>query len=160
MTLDRWALALSVRCYRTMLSLYPVTFRVRFRNEMVQVFRDCCRDELRNGRFIPLLRLWSRTVVDIVLSMSRERWRALVSPRPLRLRARGIVESTVILAIIVFHLLAGGVGIALSLPRSYETVQGFFVMSAAMGAALGGLGVSCSLVLARFRRIQCRLINL
>jgi hypothetical protein len=143
-----------------MLSLHPVEFRVRFRKEMVQVFRDCCLDELRNGRRTGLLRLWVQALFDLVLSMARERWRTLVSPTPMRFFARGIVESTVILAIIVFHLLAGGVGITLSLPRSYETVGGFFLMSATMGAALGGLGVACSLVLTRFRRVHCRLINL
>jgi hypothetical protein len=75
-------------------------------------------------------------------------------------RAGGAIDSLVILTIIVSHLFAAGAGLALYLPRSYETAQGFFLVSAVMGGALGGLGVVCSLALARFRRIQCRLINL
>jgi hypothetical protein len=143
-----------------MLSLYPVEFRIRFRSEMLQVFRDCCRDEFRSHRFAGLLLLWARALTDIIGSVSRERGRALLNGSDLHGRTGGAIDSLVILTIIVSHLLAAGAGLALYLPRSYETARGFILMSAVMGAALGGVGVICSLALARFRRIDCKLINL
>lgn len=159
MTSEHWGFLLSERSYRAMLSLYPVDFRIRFRKEMTQIFRDCCRDEVRNGNFAGLSRLWLRVLVDLVLSISRERGRVLLDFRRLDIRGSGIIDSMVILAIIVFHLLAAGAGITLYLPRTYETANGFFIVAASVGSVLGGLGVICSLVMARFRQIQYRLIN-
>jgi hypothetical protein len=74
--------------------------------------------------------------------------------------AGGAVDSVVILAIIIFHLLVAGTGLALYMPRSYETTWGFFMVSVGLAATLGGVGVICSLVLARFRRIHYRVIAL
>jgi hypothetical protein len=71
MTSEHWAFTLSERCYRTMLSLYPLEFRIRFRNEMVQVFLDCCRDEFRSRRFTGVLLLWARALADLVWSVTR-----------------------------------------------------------------------------------------
>jgi hypothetical protein len=160
MTLQPVALNWSLRCYRVLLSLYPVEFRVRFRKEMCQVFRDCCLDEAAKRTRSSFAALWAQTLMDLAVSISRERGRALLATRDLNLRARGLIDSLVILTIIGFHLLAAGTGIALYFLHSYETVSGFLVMATAMGALLGGLGVICSLVLARFRRIHYRLIDL
>jgi hypothetical protein len=160
MTLEHWAFTLSERCYRTILFLYPVEFRVRFHKEMAQLFRDSCRDELRNGEFRNLLRLWGRVLIDLALSISRERGQALLDFRHLPVRASGIIDSLVILTIIIFHLLIAGSGIAMYLASYYETAGGFVVVATAIGALLGGLGVICSLVLARFRRTSYRFINL
>ena len=160
MTLEHWAFTLSERCYRTMLFLYPLEFRIRFQKEMAQLFRDSCRDELRNGEFRGLLRLWGRVLIDLALSISRERGQALLDFRHLPVRASGVIDSFVILTIIVVHLLVAGSGIALYLARYFETAGGFVVVATTMGALLGGLGVICSLVLTRFRRIPYRFINL
>ena len=160
MALEHWTLAVAERCYGIMLSLYPEGFRIRFRNEMLQVFRDCCRDESRRGSSASLLCFVGRAVVDLALSIPRERGRVLLDVRELQTHAGGIIDSAVILSIIAFHLLAAGAGIALCLPRAYETSRGFIVVAVAMGSMLGGLGVICSLMLARARRIQYRLINL
>jgi hypothetical protein len=143
-----------------MLFLYPVDFRIRFRKELAQIFRDSWRDELREENFLGLLRLWARVLIDLAVSISRERGRACLDFRHLPIRASGIIDSIVILTIIVFHLLVAGSGLAMCLPRTYDTAGGFFVVAAAMGAVLGGLGVICSLVLAQFRRIPCRVIDL
>ena len=158
--MEHWSLALSAQSYKTMLSLYPLEFRIRFRDEMAQVFRDSCRDALESGRFAALPCLWLRALVDLVVSVSRERGRVLLDIRSLPTYAGGLVESAVILTIIVFHLLAAGTGLAWYMPRSYETTWGFFVVSAGLGAALGGVGVICSVVLAHFRRIHYRVIAL
>jgi len=160
MTLEQWALTLSERCYRAMLSLYPVAFRIRFHNEMIQVFRDCCRDETRRAGLAGLLKLSGRSLIDLVLSISHERGRAVLDLRNLQVQAGGIIDSAVILAIIVFHLLSAGAGLALCLPRAYATAGGFVVVAVAMAMLLGGLGVSCSLAMARARRIHYRLIDL
>jgi hypothetical protein len=160
MTLEHWAFTLSERCYRTMLFLYPVEFRIRFHKEMAQLFRDSCRDELRDGDFRGFLRLWGRVLIDLALSISRERGQALLDFRHLPVRAVGIIDSMVILTIIVFHLLVAGSGIALYLPVSYDTAAGFVLVATAAGSALGGLAVICSLVLARFRQISYRFIDL
>jgi hypothetical protein len=164
MVFEHQALMWSDRCYNELLSLYPLEFRVRFRKEMCQVFRDCCRDEAEKGTLAALALLWVRTLVDLATSISRERGRAFVSPgdfseRTISERTKGLVESTVILAIIGFHLLIAGTGIAFYLPNAYSTAGGFFVFAASMGAALGGFAVLCSLLMARFRRIQYRFIQ-
>ena len=158
--MEHWALTLSDRCYRTMLSLYPLEFRIRFRNEMAQVFRDSCRDEIQRGRLGGLLWLWIRALVDLGVSIPRERGRFFPDLRRLPTDASGLIDSAVIMSIIVFHLLTAGAGLAWYMPRVYETTRGFFLVSAGMGAALGGFGVICSMVLARFRRIHYRLITL
>jgi hypothetical protein len=158
--MEHWALTLSERCYRSMLSLYPLEFRIRFRNEMAQVFRDSCRNEIESGRMAALFWLWMRALVDLLVSVSRERGRFFPDLRSLPTHASGLIDSVVILAIIVFHLLTAGAGLAWYMPRTSETTQGFFLVSAGMGAALGGFGVICSMVLSRFRRIHYRLITL
>lgn len=158
--MEYWTLTLLERSYGLMLSLYPLEFRVRFRHEMAQVFRDSCRCVLRSGGGGALLHSGVRELFDLIWSISRERGRVLFNLRRLPMPARGFIDWMVIWAIIVFHLMAAGAGLTVYMQRFHETVRGFFLVSAAMGAALGGCGVICSLVLARFRRIQCRLINL
>jgi hypothetical protein len=158
--MEHWTLTLLERSYGLMLSLYPLEFRVRFRHEMAQVFRDSCRGVLRSRGGGALLHLWVRELFDLLWSISRERGRVLLDLRRLPMHARGLIDWMVIWTIIVFHLLSAGAGLAVYMPRSHETVRGFILVSAAMAAALGGFGVICSLVLARFRRVQCRLITL
>jgi hypothetical protein len=157
---EYWAFTGSERCYSALLSFYPIAFRVRFGNEMAQVFRDCCRDQLEKNGLPGLAGLWVRTIVDLALSVPRERRRAALYAGDLQLRTAGLIESMVLLAIISFHLLLAGTGIALYIPRAYETPTGFFFVAATAGAVLGGLGVLSSLVLARFRQINYRSIGL
>ena len=160
MILERCAFTWSDRCYQVLLSLYPVEFRVRFGKEISQVFRDCCRDEAAQGNLSGLLALWIRALVDLAFSISRERGRVLLDVRDLRVRTGSLIDSMVILTIIAFHLLAAGAGIAFYLPQTYQTASGFLAVAATSGAALGGLGVICSVVLARYRQISYRLIKL
>ena len=159
MALEHWALACSDRCYDELLSLYPLEFRIRFRKEMCQVFRDCCRHEVEKGSLLAIIGLWIRTLVDLAISIPRERGRALALDGGAPESTSGFVETVVILSIIGSHLLVAGTGIAFYLPRTYETTRGFMMMSVAMAAVLGGLGVACSLLLSRFRQIRCRLIE-
>jgi hypothetical protein len=160
MVIEHWAVLLSQRCYGTLLMLYPVEFRVRFRKEMSQVFIDCCRAEMKGGTFHGLCLLWGRALVDLAVSVSRERGRAVLCSRSLHSTTAGFIDSIVILAIILFHLFAAGVGIASYIPHTYETGEGFLLVSAMAAALLGGFAVVCSLMLARFRRIDYRFIGL
>jgi len=58
----------STRVYAFLLFAYPPEFRRMFGSEMVQVFRDCYRDENKSHA-----RLWVQTLVDLVVSVFRER---------------------------------------------------------------------------------------
>jgi hypothetical protein len=46
MSLGNLSIQYAERFYNALLSLYPVEFRIRFAPEMLQLFRDCCRDAL------------------------------------------------------------------------------------------------------------------
>jgi hypothetical protein len=53
----------SERVYRALLVAYPREFRREYGAQMLQVFRDLCREEL--GRKRGLVRLWILTVLDL-----------------------------------------------------------------------------------------------
>lgn len=61
---------ISYRIYGLLLFAYPQEFRRRFGNEMLQVFRDCCRDEARRRT---LAGFWLRTLLDLILTAVKER---------------------------------------------------------------------------------------
>ena len=152
-------MAWSGRCYGLLMSLYPAEFRVHFGKEMRQIFIDCCRDAEREDGLSGLIGLWLRTACDLGVSIPRERGRVLMEGREFGSRTAGLIDSFVIGAIIVFHLFVAGAGIASYFGR-YVTAADFFTLATLAASALGGLGVVCSLILARFRRIHYRLIEL
>ena len=61
---------ISIRLYGFLLFAYPAEFRREFRDQMLQVFRDCYRHEARSGS---LLRLWLRTLLDLLFTAAKER---------------------------------------------------------------------------------------
>lgn len=61
---------ISYRIYGLLLFAYPPEFRRRFGDEMLQVFRDCCRDE---ARMRTLAGFWLRTLLDLILTAAKER---------------------------------------------------------------------------------------
>jgi hypothetical protein len=150
----------SARCYGALLHFYPIEFRIRYGREMTQVFIDCCRKETRKTGLKGFSILWARSLADILVSTSREQLRIVLNVRDLQLRTASWIDSIVILTIISFHLLAAGTGVAFYIPRAHDNLNALVLIAGAVAAALGGVGVACSLVLARFRRIQYRLINL
>ena len=146
----------SERFYSALLFLYPIEFRVRYGPEMVQLFRDCCRDE-------ELPALWLRTFKDLALSVPRERGRYLLSAAEFKSPARGLIDSFVVLSIIGANLFLGGGAVAFYISRGLEpriASMDFVLLWAMSAVGLGGLGVLRSLILARFRTIQYRLIKL
>lgn len=60
------SLLLSDRVYRLLLKTYPTGFRNEYGEEMAQVFRDSCRDELKRSGNSALLGLWLFTLLDWV----------------------------------------------------------------------------------------------
>ena len=64
--------SLSPRLYRLLLAIYPADFRREYGREMQQVFCDLCRDELRRNGKLGLLRLWLRTLADLIRTASGE----------------------------------------------------------------------------------------
>lgn len=69
---DRVLLA-SERVYRVLLAAYPKEFREAYGSQMVQVFRDLCRDKRRGGGIGGLVALWARTGADLAVSALVER---------------------------------------------------------------------------------------
>jgi len=57
----------SLRCYRTLLRIYPRDFRGEFGGQLDQSFRDISRDESRRG-FLGLAMLWARVLPDLAHS--------------------------------------------------------------------------------------------
>src|SRR5215470_5254140 len=70
----------SERVYSALLSLYPVRFRIRFAPEMLQLFRDCCRDALEKGEVAVVVSFWILAIRDLLFSAMHERRREIMGP--------------------------------------------------------------------------------
>lgn len=60
------------RLYRGLLRLYPAAFRVRFADEMVQLFSDQLRDARADGAPAGAARTWLRTLGDLAVTAASE----------------------------------------------------------------------------------------
>ena len=60
---------MSEKIYAWLLRLYPASFRERYGEEALQLFRDRARDE---RGFVPRLRFWLDLVADVAISVPRE----------------------------------------------------------------------------------------
>ena len=87
----------SERVYRWLLRLYPVPFRTRFGDEMVQLFGDLMRDSRDRQTPAGPARLWLRTAWDLLMTAPSEHQRArtvahsLSAPPSRPMRAMGIL---------------------------------------------------------------------
>ena len=61
-------LASSEHVYRCLVKIHPKAFRAEYENEMVQNFRDLCREQLDRASSTRVLSLWSHTVLDLAAS--------------------------------------------------------------------------------------------
>jgi len=68
MTLLEKILSSSEHVYRCLVKIHPKEFRAEYENEMVQNFRDLCREQLDRASSTRVLSLWSHTVLDLVAS--------------------------------------------------------------------------------------------
>lgn len=69
-------LQISERVYRALLNLYPADFRRTYRQPMLQVFRDVCRDAYRQGGAWGLAQWWAAAGVDFLQSVLTEHRKA------------------------------------------------------------------------------------
>jgi hypothetical protein len=93
----------SVRLYGWLILLYPVSFRLEYGEEMIQLFRDLCWDEMKQGRgLLGLLKLWSRILAELQVTTKQQHLLAGSYYR----RQRNFRRS--ILAIISAFFLFGG----------------------------------------------------
>ena len=65
-------LAGSEQVYRCLVKIHPKEFRAEYENEMVQNFRDLCREQLDRASSTRVLGLWSHTVLDLAASAAIE----------------------------------------------------------------------------------------
>ena len=64
--LTRLVVSTSVYLYRWLILVYPVSFRRNYGDEMVQLFRDLCWDEMKQGEgFLGLLNLWFCVLAEL-----------------------------------------------------------------------------------------------
>jgi hypothetical protein len=66
---DPLAVTASVRFYEMLVAAYPPGFRRTYGAQMVQVFRDTCRDRVNQSGALGLLALWLRTLSDAARSI-------------------------------------------------------------------------------------------
>lgn len=62
----------SERVYACLVGVYPEAFRSKYGQEMVQTFRDRCREELSRGRISGIIGLWGDTVLDFAVTVPIE----------------------------------------------------------------------------------------
>jgi len=72
-------MTISERLYRLLLFAYPAEFRRAYRREMIQTFRDCCREALQQRGQLGALQLWGLLLYDLVKTASIERIRACIA---------------------------------------------------------------------------------
>jgi hypothetical protein len=70
-------IAVSEKLYRRFLCLYPRLHRRDFGGPMAQLFRDQCRDAWAAGRSAGLLKLWLRTLPDLIKTSTKEQLAAI-----------------------------------------------------------------------------------
>jgi putative ABC transport system permease protein len=80
MSESRW-LRCSEVWVRLLVRLYPTDFREEMGDEMVEAYRDRCRDALRRGGFVSVLVVWLRALADSVRNGLGERLRPSIAWR-------------------------------------------------------------------------------
>lgn len=154
MIVHDWRLEYSERVYAILLSFYPVETRARFGPDMLQLFRDCCRYEIREGGARRLLIVWIRALKDIALSILQEQGRALIRPIGAAHPLVALADSLLIPAIVGINLVVLGpvaTALLLRLEPARVPLDEFVVTSAMASLILGGLGILRALVVARLR---------
>ncbi|HYT34984.1 MAG TPA: PP2C family serine/threonine-protein phosphatase [Ktedonobacteraceae bacterium] len=69
----------SEHCYELLLQIYPREFRRAFRLEMMQTFRDCYREALRENGQPGVIRLWGSILYDLATTALIEHVREFVT---------------------------------------------------------------------------------
>ena len=67
------ALEISERVYKALLKAHPEEFRNEYGLQMSQAFQDSCGEELECSGMVGLVKLWLRTILDLVMTALVER---------------------------------------------------------------------------------------
>lgn len=135
---------LAERIYRALLTLYPPAFRLRFADEMVQLFGDQLRDAQSRDRPLGVMTAWFRILGDLLVTAASEHvrgdgevGRSLQRPPTAITRilaVAGIIGGVVLVAVFVVDIPpelnvarivlfnVGAIGIALGLYRRIAAV--------------------------------------
>jgi hypothetical protein len=99
------------RGYRSLLVLYPPSFRREWGPAMVQLFGDQVRHPRRPGRAVGL-RVWLRTLDDLLSSVPRQQWEAFMEQTSTITRAVIVTSVVAIVAALGTGLavIAAGIG--------------------------------------------------
>src|SRR5262245_6445360 len=101
----------SCRVYRFLLFFYPSEFRRDYGGQMVLVFRDRYRDEVGGNRHFALINYWSHTLLDLVVTATREHSENLGKDRQLMTNTRRDIVAllgTIAIIVVAFALLNYG----------------------------------------------------
>ena len=66
------AVQASEQVYRALVGAYPAGFRAEYGDLMLQAFRDCCREAVRQGSWMALVNVWLLTFGDYIVSLIQE----------------------------------------------------------------------------------------
>lgn len=72
-------MTISERVYRLLLLSYPAEFRRTYCREMIQTFRDCCREALQQHGQWGILHLWGLVLCDLVTTAFTEHVRTCIA---------------------------------------------------------------------------------
>jgi hypothetical protein len=108
-------LALHQRVYRSLLVLYPPSFRRDWGPAMVQLFGDQLRHPRRPGRAIGV-RVWLRTLDDLLTSVPRQQWEAFMEETSTITRAVVVTSVVAIVAALGTGLAVVTAGIGPAVP--------------------------------------------
>jgi hypothetical protein len=115
MTAGDRALAWHERVYRSLLVLYPPSFRRNWGPAMVQLFEDQLRHPRRPGRAVGL-RVWLRTLDDLFTSVPRQQWEAFMEDTANLTRAVIVTSVVAIVAALGTGLAVVTAGIGPAIP--------------------------------------------
>jgi hypothetical protein len=152
MSLGNLSIQYAERFYNALLSLYPVEFRIRFAPEMLQLFRDCCRDALEKGQVAALVAFWVQVMRDLFVSLVRERGRGLTGPLGATHPLVALVDMLLIPGMVTAKLLALGPILTLLFRGSSRIPADQFVATSGFfSLAIGTLAVAASIVVTKLR---------
>jgi hypothetical protein len=130
------ALTRHQRVYHALLVLYPPSFRRAWAPAMVQLFGDQLRHPRRPGRALGL-RVWLRTLDDLLNSVPRQQWEAFMEQT-------STITRAVIATSVVVIVAALGTGLAL--------------VTAGIGPAIP-LAILLAVVVVIYRHQLCRFVT-
>ncbi len=76
---SHWIIALGVHIYRSLLTIGPADFRREYEEQVVHVFRECCKDAYLRGGICGVISIWPSLFREAIIDMLVERFNKPVS---------------------------------------------------------------------------------